>query len=937
MKKKRIIVGRILKVRAASAAPAPNAILAQVEAREAPSGLVPQAPSTSTPGPGSGVLPPSPQEAPANRTQPPPTVTREAESSSEAEGDTFDDGWSSEDERELDEQHLYDALPEDNAVVPKGIEPSATMSQEQFSSFIGVSASFSVGTFTAIKGSICKRTSTYLRYSATIEDFKHFCRLAQYEDGCVVTGPKLLRYLVQRVAKRPRKLSPSSLYTITSAVCALQEFQKIANLNNHPHARDAGVQAHLRFVSARAAERAKRRAARDPLAGTEVEGYNGPDDLLAMADELFFQGELDVEMQRLAILLSHFGVLRNSEMRRLEFSVTFILKYTEVAPIQPDTPVLTFLIRESKTNNTGRKEYASMLRNKQLRICPVSSLALTLFIRFHLKGEPLPQFHNPDGWYERKVVCDYQTPFKEYNTFKFGKVVTQIQQNVGIISDKKTHGFRQGGARHLKNMGMPTADVNKHGRWAQDVCSSLYLGPYVVDAVKAHAGFGQEKYSLRRCAIKPPAEILSLFFPQLEEHEHALYAYELLRKEEERTFELERRRRQRLEASANAILTPEERAARTRRDAAQRERLKPVKVSSRAFIKVLYKLREVLAQDLPLLMDMYRGRSPVRQHAAFAHPIFSSAEWLAWAEQVREFNSNVVPPQLVPVIREIVPEMAAMFDTILERIAQRDARSDLKDVMLREEQIKNQRLHEIMIRSAATFVNAVSSSPRTSSQTSRAPPLVAVVPGPSSVRRTVEHESESDSESSDESSDESSSESSDDNADRVGPSSQHQRTRRTPRTDIQVNNPARAARVMSPTPIYDLTAAGERILTMNKNISTVSDLVQEWHVGIGGRISVRKMKKKKKRPFKQPPAVRKFYSRRDRVVRLVEEMENGGLGTRESITKFFDRWLKEGRGRTLNKLCENLNSPSYPEMMKRKFIQHLKNASDMNSYESDGE
>ena len=163
-------------------------------------------------------------------------------------------------------------------------------------------------------------------------------------------------------------------------------------------------------------------------------------------------------------------------------------------------------------------------------------------------------------------------------------------------------------------------------------------------------------------------------------------------------------------------------------------------------------------------MDMYRGRSPVRQHAAFAHPMFSTPEWLAWAEQVREFNSNVVPPQLVPVIREIVPEMATMFDTILESIAQRDARSDLKDVMLREEQIKNQRLHEIMIRSAATFVNAVSSSPGSSSQTSRAPPLLALVPGPFSVDQTVEHESESDSESNSEIV----SESSDEDHDRVG-------------------------------------------------------------------------------------------------------------------------------------------------------------------------
>ena len=76
MKKKGIIVGRVLKVRAAWAVPAPNAILAQVEAREAPSGLVSEAPSTFiTPDPETGMLLPSPQDAP-NSIQPPPTVMK---------------------------------------------------------------------------------------------------------------------------------------------------------------------------------------------------------------------------------------------------------------------------------------------------------------------------------------------------------------------------------------------------------------------------------------------------------------------------------------------------------------------------------------------------------------------------------------------------------------------------------------------------------------------------------------------------------------------------------------------------------------------------------------------------------------------------------------------------------------------------------------------
>ena len=78
----------------------------------------------------------------------------------------------------------------------------------------------------------------------------------------------------------------------------------------------------------------------------------------------------------LACLPSHFGVLRNSEMKRLEFSVTFILKYTEVSAIQPGTPVLSL-----------------------------------------------------------------RTPFTEYNTFKFGKLVSEIQRKSESFLTKRLTGY----------------------------------------------------------------------------------------------------------------------------------------------------------------------------------------------------------------------------------------------------------------------------------------------------------------------------------------------------------------------------------------------------------------------------------------------------------------------------------------------------------------
>ena len=58
---------------------------------------------------------------------------------------------------------------------------------------------------------------------------------------------------------------------------------------------------------------------------------------------------------------------------------------------------------QGKTNQFGKREYSAFTRNKDIRICAVSAVALYFFSRWMVEKEPFPDFSNNASWFSVKA------------------------------------------------------------------------------------------------------------------------------------------------------------------------------------------------------------------------------------------------------------------------------------------------------------------------------------------------------------------------------------------------------------------------------------------------------------------------------------------------------------------------------------------------------
>ena len=545
----------------------------------------------------------------------------------------FEDNSSAEgsisDENQVAQQDEVAGRPEDRP----------PMTQDEVSEFLGITVAdpaIAISTGYAIKN---RRDSTSVRYEQHIRDFIAFCRTKGL--GCDVTGDKLLRFINEEIMVRPRRLGWRSRYSVTTAICFLYSKQRLARVNPYTESpRNDAVKARLDFLKSQDMTAANGIARRDPQRGTEADGYNSAEKLLELLNILLLRGTLDAMMLRLAAMLSHFGILRCNELLGLQLQDCLLLSFNEADPIQPGVQVLAFNIRNSKMNADGRKEYAPMMRNKNLLLCPVFAFALSLFVRFQLLGEPFPQIHQTEDWYHRYVVINHAEPAAPLKSDRYGRLVKALFPEWRVVTSKCTHIFRQGGARHLDNMQVPKTEVAKHGRWTQDVLTSTYLDSISSTTVKAHAGFRvQERYLVSRLDVTPPQEVLDMIFPELIEAEVRLTIAEA--------------------ADPDARL-----------------------VTTNSFLKLLTYFKTVLAQDLALLKHYWDNSQEMRPHPIFNHPMFESDIFRSWQETIVNAVGSLDNPAILfraPLLEQAAPElMQAINDIKSQNVAIRNDIRELK-------------------------------------------------------------------------------------------------------------------------------------------------------------------------------------------------------------------------------------------------------------------
>jgi hypothetical protein len=170
---------------------------------------------------------------------------------------------------------------------------------------------------------------------------------------------------------------------------------------------------------------------------------------------------------------------RGDNLRRLKLSEIGIVEHPNVGP--NGAMVWRAAWRRSKKNQYGNVEQSTMLRYKRLitirhkdvRLCPVGSLAFYFFARFQIGDEPWPDFEKRAGWYNIHVIKGVnQWSEMQYSTQY--KTMCKAYVECGIQSSTKTQTGRKAAASHAENSGASADSCNKQGGWAVNSRNGAY-------------------------------------------------------------------------------------------------------------------------------------------------------------------------------------------------------------------------------------------------------------------------------------------------------------------------------------------------------------------------------------------------------------------------------------------------------------------------------
>jgi hypothetical protein len=127
-------------------------------------------------------------------------------------------------------------------------------------------------------------------------------------------------------------------------------------------------------------------------------------------------------------------------------------------------------IQLSHTNSVAfaedvKIEYAPMIRNKHVVICPIGSLALWFFERIHVQDEPPPNLNSSDLWIPIKCFPSGASSEKiSYSTHC--KVISEALTEIGLTSHAKTEACRRSGAQMAELGRVKEFQVKRLRQWA---------------------------------------------------------------------------------------------------------------------------------------------------------------------------------------------------------------------------------------------------------------------------------------------------------------------------------------------------------------------------------------------------------------------------------------------------------------------------------------
>lgn len=316
---------------------------------------------------------------------------------------------------------------------------------------------------------------------------------------------------------KPYPLSMSSIDQYVKAVVDLYAVQKSTSVGliNFENPRGSLLKTYLRALRQQEADR-MRNSYEDRGAGTLQDGYT-PDELIRVSMYYFTSATESMMRDRLVFLMQHMMLLRGESTRRMDLTDLFTLDLKDEG--YSECPALVLLMREGKTNHTGRSEYAATIRHKDYKICAFGALAFYFFYRWQIMNEDFPDLSKNELWFDIKVLKGNKGITNEIDYSTQYKSVCKAFDACGINSQKKTHAGRGCGARHAEIAGASEDQLRRHGRWNAQSMENNYLTSLPRQSIRVINGFPAAggQFWLPRASVTPSEDLQVKIFPLVDQ------------------------------------------------------------------------------------------------------------------------------------------------------------------------------------------------------------------------------------------------------------------------------------------------------------------------------------------------------------------------------------------------------------------------------------
>ena len=327
------------------------------------------------------------------------------------------------------------------------------------------------------------------------------------------------------------------------------------------------------------------------------------------------------------VFLGHFMVLRDESRRLVQVPDLVTLDLPDEGPTP--CPALILILRNGEANPDDKVEYMGAIRNKDVLLCPLSSLGFYFFWRWgHVTTgataqqpvQPrrrLPSFYQPSDYYDlRALPGDIKHPEREWAYEGQRDWTDRLFMGAGIQSSRKTHATRKKAARHAE-VGEEEGQIRRVGRWTNDAMSRVYLTSLPRKFMRKMAGFPEEagSFSLPRAEMEPPPELTRQIWPEVDEWLAKMEAF---------------------------------------RPGSRHNQVQQMDLAGSGFLQLLRILRTVVLQDSIVLRPLFPD------HPVWKADVFTSDAYQAFAARVTAASEAAEEPEdLVPALLHKMDMMRA--------------------------------------------------------------------------------------------------------------------------------------------------------------------------------------------------------------------------------------------------------------------------------------